>query len=74
MKVTATKLRQDLYRILDRIAATGETVEIARGDKVLKIAVASPRGKMNRLVSRKRYLKGNPDEIIHLDWADPWKP
>jgi len=74
MKVTATKLRQNLYRILDRVAETGETVEIVRGDKVLKIAVASPRKKMKRLVSRKDYLKADPDEIVHMDWADQWKP
>jgi antitoxin (DNA-binding transcriptional repressor) of toxin-antitoxin stability system len=74
MKVTATKLRENLYRILDRVAQTGETVEIARGDKVLKIAVVSPRKKMKRLVSRKNYLKGDPYEIVHLDWADQWKP
>jgi antitoxin (DNA-binding transcriptional repressor) of toxin-antitoxin stability system len=74
MKVTATKLRQNLYRILDRVAETGETVEIVRGDKVLRIAVASPRKKMKRLVSRKDYLKGDPDEIVHMDWTDQWKP
>jgi len=74
MKVTATKLRQNLYRILDRVAETGETVEIVRGDKVLRIAVASPRQKMKRLVSRKDYLKGDPDEIVHMDWTDQWKP
>ena len=74
MKVTATKLRQNLYRILDRVAETGETVEIVRGDKVLQLAVASPRKKMKRLVPREHYLKGDPDEIVHLDWADQWKP
>lgn len=74
MKVTATKLRQNLYRILDRVAETGETVEIIRGERVLRIAVASPRKKMKRLVSRKDYLKGDPEEIVHMDWADPWKP
>jgi len=74
MKVTATKLREDLYRILDRVAETGETVEITRGDKVLKIAVASPPGKMKRLVTRKEYMSGNPEELVHLDWADQWKP
>ncbi len=74
MKVTATKLREHLFRILDRVAETGEEVEITRGDKVLKIVVASPGGKMKRLVSRKQYLKGDPDEIVHLDWADQWKP
>lgn len=74
MKVTATKLRQNLYRILDRVAETGETVEIVRGDKVLRIAVAPPRKKMKRLISRKDYLRGDPDEIVHMDWADQWKP
>jgi antitoxin (DNA-binding transcriptional repressor) of toxin-antitoxin stability system len=74
MKVTATKLRQNLYRILHRVAETGETVEIVRGDKVLRIVLASPRKKMKRLVSRQDYLKCDPDEIVHMDWTDQWKP
>ena len=30
MKVTATELRQNLYRIIDSVIETGETVEITR--------------------------------------------
>ncbi len=74
MRITAAKLRENLYRILDRVAETGESVEILRGGRIFKIAVASPQGKMKRLVRRKEYLRVDPDQIVHLDWSGEWKP
>jgi len=72
--LSATELRANLYRILDHVARTGETVKIARGDKLIKIVPASPRDKLKRLIERTGYLKGNPDDIVQLDWSDQWKP
>ena len=74
VKLTATELRANLYRILDLVAEKSEIVEIARRGKILKIVLASPPDKTRRLVSRENYLKGNPDEIVHMDWSDQWKP
>ncbi|MFP4012436.1 MAG: hypothetical protein ACLFUM_12100 [Spirochaetaceae bacterium] len=37
MKVTATELRQNLYRILDTVLETGEPVEVARKDGTVRI-------------------------------------
>jgi prevent-host-death family protein len=74
MTISATELRANLYRILDRVAKTGETVEIARGGKIIRIVLESPADKMNRLVKRDDYLQCDPDEIVHLDWSDQWKP
>jgi len=37
MKVTASKLRENVYRILDQILQTGTPVEIKRKGRTLKI-------------------------------------
>ncbi|NBB90822.1 MAG: type II toxin-antitoxin system prevent-host-death family antitoxin [Spirochaetes bacterium] len=37
MKVTATELRQNLYRILDTVLETGEPVEVARKGGTVRI-------------------------------------
>ena len=74
MALKTTELRGKLYRVLDQVAATGEPVEIERRGKTLQIVLASPVGKMDRLVTRTNYLRTKPDEIVHLDWSDEWRP
>jgi hypothetical protein len=77
MKVTATRLRSELYQILDRVLETGEPVEIVRAKGTLVLAPAEPR----RIARRKGKPKGNrklvvgdPDDLVHFDWSKHWKP
>ncbi len=77
MKMTATRLRSELYRILDRVLETGESVEIvrARGTVVLKAAVSPSVGRKSRKPkSNPDLVVGDPDELIHFDWSKHWKP
>lgn len=74
VKVSASKLRENVYRILDQVLATGEPVEIERKGKTLRIVPAEPSSKLQRLKRRGRYLAGDPDAIVHLDWSAEWRP
>jgi len=76
MVLTASKLRQDIYRILDRVAETGVPVEIVRRRRRLKIVPAegSARQKTDRLKPRPKVLIGDPQRLVHLDWSKEWKP
>lgn len=50
MKLTATELRRNLYRVLDRVIETGEPVEIVRDTGSVRIeAVRSPGSIWDRL-------------------------
>ncbi len=71
---SATKLRANLYRVLDSVLATGIPVEIERGGKILRIVPAEPVDKLKRLRPRPDYLACDPEEIVHLDWSSEWKP
>ena len=73
--ICSTKLRANIYKILDQILETGEPVEIERKGRILKI-VPEPEKKplSEKLVQRKGVLSGNPDDIIHLDWSNEWNP
>jgi antitoxin (DNA-binding transcriptional repressor) of toxin-antitoxin stability system len=78
MKVTATKLRSELYQILDRVLETGESVEVTRaaGTVVIKPLLSEKRA---RAAKRKpkpnpNLVVGDPDELIHFDWVAHWKP
>jgi hypothetical protein len=74
MTISATELRANLYRLLDKVAETGEPLLVRRGDRVLRISPDVPKGKMKRLISRPEFIKGDPDSIIHMDWSSEWKP
>jgi len=74
MRFTATGLRAQLYRVLDRVAKTGVAVEIERRGKILRIVPAGPRDKLAGLVRRKRYLAADPESLVHMDWSGEWRP
>lgn len=70
--ITPSKLRQNIYRILDEILQTGIPVEIERKGKKLRIQPVEAVNKLDNLVERP-YLKVDPEEIVHLDWSQEWK-
>ena len=71
MKVTASTLRQNVYSILDQALATGEPVEIIRKGRRLRIVPEQKPSKLARLKKRSCVV-GDPDSIVHLDWAKEW--
>lgn len=73
MPLTASSLRQNIYRILDSILESGQGVEIERRGQRLRIEPVKPKSKLERLTN-KSYLNVAPDELVHLDWSDEWKP
>jgi prevent-host-death family protein len=73
MTLTASKLRENIYRILDQVLETGVPVEVRRKGKKLRIVSAEPPPKLERLAPR-RYLLVDPEAIVHLDWSHEWHP
>lgn len=72
MRVTASKLREDVYRILDHVLETGLPVEIVRHGKVLEIlpkqAVATRKHRRHG-----RAMIGDPEAFVHVDWLREWR-
>jgi Antitoxin Phd_YefM, type II toxin-antitoxin system len=73
MPIKASNLRQNIYRILDQVLETGVPVEIERHGRLLKIICEEPPSKLERLAPRD-YLCGAPEELVHLDWSNEWRP
>jgi hypothetical protein len=77
MALTASKLRANVYRLLDQVLETGTPLEIERNGKTLVIA---PKEKeaggsiWDRLPRREGYIVGDPGELIHIDWSSEWNP
>lgn len=72
-RLSASKLREDIYRILDHVKETGEPVEIDRKGSILKIVNTQPVSKLSRLTKRK-ILKVPPEKLVHINWEKEWKP
>ncbi len=72
MLITASKLRENIYNVLDNVLETGIPVEIQRRGKVLKIVSAGGRSKLANL-KKHDILATDPDDIVHIDWSDQWK-
>ena len=74
MTVTASKLREDIYKILDGILATGEPVEIERKGRVLRIVADQPStSRLSRLMKRD-FIIGDPEDLVEIDWSKEWNP
>jgi hypothetical protein len=74
MAISASKLRADVYRLLDEVLDTGQPLEIERNGKTLVIAPKETGSIWDRLPRREGYIVGDPDELIHIDWSSEWNP
>lgn len=74
MAISASKLRADVYRLLDEVLETGQPLEIERNGKILVIAPKVRESIWDRLPRREGAIVGDPDELIHMDWSSEWNP
>lgn len=72
--ITASKLRQDIYRLLDEVLSTGVPLEIRRKGRRLLLSPVDPPSRLDNLEPRPSFLKTDPEELVHLDWSDHWTP
>jgi hypothetical protein len=71
MAITASQLRENVYRILDEALETGKPVEVLRKGVTLTIVPPKKVSKLANLKKRKIWV-GDPDDIFHIDWLKDW--
>jgi hypothetical protein len=71
MPYSATRLRQNLYAILDSVLEKGQPVEIERKGHILRIVPEERRSIWERLEPH-RIIKGDPEDLVSMDWTDSW--
>ena len=74
MVLTASKLRSDIYRILDRVLETGQAIEVQRKGRRVRIVPVDLPTRLARLRTRDLLTDDDPDAIVHLDWSGEWRP
>lgn len=73
VRISATALRADIYRVIDHVLATGEEVEIERHGRVVRLSSVGAASKLDRLVTRD-VVVGDPDDLVAVDWSHTWSP
>ena len=63
MSITASHLRQNIYKLLDRVIKTGQPLEVERKGQKLKIIRAERLSRLNQLPKR-RCIKGDPESLV----------
>lgn len=71
MQYSATRLRQNLYAILDSVLENGQSIEIERKGHILRIVPEERHSIWDRLEERK-IVKGDPEDLVSMDWTDTW--
>ncbi len=71
MRVTASKLRESTYQILDQVILDGKPVEVVRKGTVLRIVPEIKESKLSRLKKRDSFVR-DIDDIIGMDWSKEW--
>ena len=73
-RFTASALRANLYRLLDRVIETGEPLEVERRGERLRIVSVETSSKLDRLKPNPDLIIGDPEDLVHMDWSSEWKP
>lgn len=72
MEITISTLRQNIYRLLDKVLETGIPLEVKRKGVILKIMPPEETDKLSNLKERD-VMNCDPEELVHIDWSSEWK-
>jgi len=73
-RLTATRLRAELFSTLDRVVATGEAVEIQRPSGSVRIVRDTSSLRLAALKQHPDTINGNADDLASLSWEQTWQP
>lgn len=73
MIITPSKLREDVYNLLDLVLKTKEPLEIKRNGQMLMIVPEHKKSKIKN-IKPKKITNASDEELINTDWENEWKP
>ena len=72
MSISITRLRTDLYKIIDQVIKTGKVIEIERKGHIVKIVPDQLKSKLDNLNAHPGTIVGDPEDLVHSDWSMEW--
>jgi prevent-host-death family protein len=73
MTITATKLRADLYRVIDDVIKKGVPVEVELRGRKVRIVPVEPCDKLATLMKRPGVILGSPARVPRIQTFDAKK-
>ncbi|HLR28667.1 MAG TPA: hypothetical protein VK086_08245 [Ruania sp.] len=71
--VTASELRKNVYRLIDRTLETGEPLEIRRGGRTLRLVPdAGATDRLAAIHTNPEVIAGDAEELVSIDWSQEW--
>ena len=74
MTITPSKLRENIYKILDEIIATGAPIAVKRHGVLITLNPEKKKSRLDRMIKRPLIINGDPEDFVHIDWSYLWKP
>ena len=71
---SVSRLRANLYKVLDRVIETGVPIEVVRKGRRLRIVRAEGGSRLANLAPHPDYLRADPESLVHMDWSHEWRP
>ncbi len=71
--LSISRLRANLYRIVDRVIASGQPVEVRRGEHRVRLSRLSDTDGLSTLEPHPDYVRGDPEDLVHMDWSREWR-
>lgn len=71
-KITVTQLRGNIYNIIDEVLTKGESVEIERKGKKLRLVSMEKTSKLDKLTLHPGTIIGDPEDLVEMDWSTEW--
>lgn len=72
MSVTATQLRNNVYKILDEVLESGTPQEVLRHGRKLLIVSAGPPDRRLDNLPKNQFRNCSFDELVATSWEDSW--
>jgi len=69
-----TRLRENLYGVLDEVLSKGTPVSIERKGRLLTLSVQPSGSRVACLVAHPGSFTGDPEALVSIDWSTEWKP
>lgn len=74
MAISTSKLRADIYRLLDQVLESEQPLEVERKGRTIVTAPKDRGSRLDRLPRREGFIVGDPDDLVSLDWSGEWRP
>ena len=78
MAITATKLRSELYRVIDDVISKGISIEVELRGRKVRIVPVEPTDKLARLIKRPGVITGGAGRLPQVrtfdekKWRNKW--